>query len=362
MPFAQLLLTWYDQYKRALPWRETKDAYTIWVSEVILQQTRVEQGMKYFFRFMEAFPDVQALAQAPLQQLLHVWQGLGYYSRARNMHQAAREIAHQQQGRMPQTYQEWLKVKGVGPYTAAAIASIVTSQPVAALDGNAYRVISRIFAIEHGFESSAEKKAFFVLATGLMDQSRPGDFNQALMDFGSLICKPAAPRCEECPFNRECRALLHDAVMKYPVRKKKNPPRTRYFNYFLFIDSHHQIFWVQKRQNDDIWKDLYELPLVETPAEADSGQIMLSAQWAAAFSQPERFCFLGDPVRLTHKLTHQTIQASFFFVEIFSAKKLNFGKHLVEVTYKDFGQMPKSRLMQRFFDSPRVSKLLNNAV
>ncbi len=359
MPFSQLLLSWYDQHKRDLPWRQTNDPYTIWVSEIILQQTRVDQGMKYFFRFMDAFPHVQALAQAPLQQLLQVWQGLGYYSRARNMHLGAREIVEYHQGNMPRTYQQWLQVKGVGPYTAAAIASIVSNQVVAALDGNGYRVMARIFAVEHGFESAAHKKSFFNLATSLIDPDRPGDFNQALMDFGSLICKPAAPRCEECPFNRECLALQNDAESNYPIRRKKTPPRTRYFNYFLFFDPHNQWFWVQKRHEDDIWKDLYELPLIETPAASASGGDLLDSQLAAHHTGSERFCFQGDPVRLTHKLTHQTIQASFFIVEVFSAKKLNFGKHLIRVSYDDFGKMPKSRLIQRFLNNPRIVQLLN---
>lgn len=362
MSFSQTLLAWYDQNKRILPWRNTKDPYTIWVSEIILQQTRVDQGMKYFFSFMDAFPDVQALAQAPLQQLLHVWQGLGYYSRARNMHLAARGIVFNNNNQMPVTYHEWLQLKGVGPYTAAAIASIVSGQVVAALDGNGYRVLGRIFAVQHGFESAAEKKAFFKLACSLIDHSRPGDFNQALMDFGSMICKPAAPRCDACPFNPGCLALKSDQVLQYPIRRKKSPPRVRHFNYYLILDPLDHTFWVQKRQGNDIWKDLYELPLVETPEASTAGNLFMSLKGAPQQAENDTFRLQGHPHVLTHKLTHQTILASIFIVEVSSSKKLYFSEPFVRVSYDDFEKMPKSRLMQRFFNNSKVIRLLNHKV
>jgi A/G-specific adenine glycosylase len=265
MHFSQRLLWWYHQNGRPLPWRETKDPYAIWISEIILQQTRVDQGLGYYLRFMEAYPDVHSLARAPLDELLRLWQGLGYYSRARNLHQAALQLVEEHGGKLPQSFQGWLQVKGVGPYTAAAIASIAFNEAVPALDGNVFRVLARLFAIEHGFETAAEKAAFRSLAQDLMDAEHSGDFNQAMMDFGALVCKPAAPDCASCPFNRECLALARDKVTQFPVRKKKAAPRLRYFNYFLFFLKGEKTFPVQQRGSGDIWEKLYELPLIGNP-------------------------------------------------------------------------------------------------
>lgn len=351
MHFSSRLLQWYGQHGRSLPWRLTNNAYVVWITEVILQQTRVDQGMEYYFRFMEAFPDVAALASAPEDKVLRLWQGLGYYSRARNLHQAARQILEQRNGKLPETYKEWLQVRGVGPYTAAAIASIAFNEVVPALDGNVYRVIARLFAIDEKIDTGKGKKVFEEVAAELIDQKNPGDFNQAMMDFGATVCKPAAPPCNDCIFNRECLALLHDKVEKYPVRKPKKTVRTRHFNYFyFFIEDKNdlRLFFVIKRITNDIWKNLFELPLVETNDELNAEAIQDLPEWKDWFPDNKGFVLTGTPLQFRHQLTHQTINAKFFSVKISPEKAHNFNSDFLKVDHAKFESMPKSRLTLLF--------------
>jgi A/G-specific adenine glycosylase len=351
MHFSSRLLQWYAQHGRSLPWRQTNDPYIVWITEIILQQTRVEQGIEYFFRFIETFPDVAALASAPEEKVLRIWQGLGYYSRARNLHQAARQIMEQRNGKLPETYKEWLQVRGVGPYTAAAIASIAFNEVVPALDGNVYRVIARLFAIDEKIDTRKGKKVFEEVAAELIDQKNPGDFNQAMMDFGATVCKPAAPLCNECMFNRECLAFLRDEAEKYPVKQPKKLARTRHFNYFYFFieEKNDQcFFFVIKRKTNDIWKNLFELPMVETKEELKMEAIQELPGWKDWFPDSKGFVLSGSLLFFRHKLTHQTIHAKFFSVKILPEIANIFNRNFIRVNHAKFESMPKSRLTLLF--------------
>lgn len=351
MSFSTRLLEWYSGHGRSLPWRETRDPYVVWVTEIIFQQTRIDQGMEYFHRFLEAFPDVVRLASAPEDQVLRLWQGLGYYSRARNLHRAAREIVDHRGGKLPDSFSEWMKVPGVGPYTAAAIASIAFNEVVPAVDGNVYRVLARMFALEESTETGKGKKVFHEIASQLISHDDPGSFNQAMMDFGATICKPAAPLCRECIFNYECLALARDDVAHFPVKKTPKPVRNRYFNYFFFFfeDGEGQRnFPVRQRDGKDIWKNLYELPLIETPRETSLEEIVNHPEWKARFPAKADWVLNGPPYSHSHRLTHQLIHAKFFSLRVSREKAFTFTEDFFLVDGKAFELMPKSRLTLLF--------------
>jgi A/G-specific adenine glycosylase len=342
-----------------LPWRESKDPYKIWLSEIILQQTRMERGLLYYDKFVDAFPDVHTLAAASEEQVLRLWQGLGYYTRARNLHAAAREIAFNRQGVFPETYEEWIKLKGVGPYTAAAIASIAFDVPVPALDGNAYRILSRLFAVEESIDSPAGKKILADIANTLIDCHDPGGFNQAMMDFGSMVCKPGKPACMSCMFNRECLAFLKDKVAHYPVKRQKEKTKQRYFNYFFILLPAHTGgpgFFVQKRQGQDIWKHLYEWPLTETRSPATLDTALLGASWYGA-CQPvdHNLSVNGIPVKLTHQLTHQTIHATFWVIQADPSCEEKMVQHFLFVNAEEFEDLAKPRLIENAYRLIRAS-------
>ena len=259
--FATTIERWYNEHKRDLPWRETTDPYQIWISEIILQQTRVAQGYAYFLRFMERFPTVKSLAEAPEDEVMRLWQGLGYYSRARNLHEAARMIASREDG-FPKTYEEVRSLKGIGEYTAAAICSFAYGLPYAAVDGNVYRVLSRWLGIDTPIDTATGKKLFSKWANQLLDTQHPGLYNQAIMDFGALQCLPQSPDCSTCPLEVSCVARKEGCVDKLPVKSHRTKVLPRYFNY-IYVRAGAFTF-IHKRTDDDIWKNLYELPLVES--------------------------------------------------------------------------------------------------
>ncbi len=351
MNFSNRLLSWYAQNGRKLPWREQVNPYHIWISEIILQQTRIEQGIDYYYRFIKAFPDVQSLAEAPLDEVLRLWQGLGYYSRARNLHYAAQHIVSVQGGLLPGSYTHWLEVKGVGNYTAAAIASIAYKEPVAALDGNAYRVFSRIFAVKEVIDTAKGKKAFLELAREILDEQNPGDFNQAVMDFGALVCKPVNPLCHECLFNRECLAFLQKKVHEFPLRKKKTSIRERYFHYFYFYypeKDRQPVFFIYKRIGNDIWKNLYELPLLETSQPLSSVELTSTDWWKRFFPDGQGYTFTHAPVFFRHLLTHQKIHANFYAVQLNPSKTNTFEKVFRKINLEAFDALPKSGLTLRY--------------
>lgn len=267
MTFAQILLKWHKKNSRTLPWKKDKDPYKIWISEIILQQTRVAQGLPYYERFIQRFPDIHSLASAPEDELMQLWQGLGYYSRARNLHYSAKLIVDKWDSRFPDNYRDILTLKGIGPYTAAAIASFAFDENKAVVDGNVIRVLSRIFEIETPFDSTKGKKIFQEKADQLIDEKNAGAYNQAIMDFGATLCLPRNPVCQSCPFNDRCKAKRKDKIDALPIRSKSIQRKKRYFTFWVLENEERQ-FPIKKRGLDDIWKSLYEFPLIEMDPEA----------------------------------------------------------------------------------------------
>jgi A/G-specific adenine glycosylase len=258
----QGLIEWYSHNKRDLPWRNTQNSYNIWVSEIILQQTRVNQGPNYYYRFIDRYPDIESLANSNIDDLLKVWQGLGYYSRARNMHHTAQDIVNNYNGKFPSDYHELIKLKGIGDYTASAMASISFDQPTPVLDGNVFRVIARIFGISESTQSITSRKHFKKILHELIKNENPGIFNQAIMEFGALQCIPKNPDCKNCPLNSVCFAYNKNSVADFPAKKRKVKQKVRYFNYLYII--YNDFTFIEKRTKNDIWKLLYQFPLLET--------------------------------------------------------------------------------------------------
>jgi len=308
------LKAWYKQNKRDLPWRHTKDPYPVWLSEIILQQTRVAQGMPYYFKFIEAFPTVFHLAKAPQQKVLKLWQGLGYYSRARNLHAAAKEIVKEQKGVFPSSFNELKKLKGVGDYTAAAISSFCFNKPHAVVDGNVFRVLSRLYAIDTPINSTVGKKQFTQLANELLDKKDPGTFNQALMEFGAQYCVPANPDCANCIFKNECAAGSTGKAREFPVKIGKTKITTRYLEYF-FISEKNKTY-IQKRGGGDIWQNLYQLPVLEFLAKRGRAEILKKFGQEILGRPNTHFTVKKISAIKTHQLSHQKILARFWQIEL----------------------------------------------
>lgn len=318
MEFSNSLLHWYLQNKRDLPWRNTSHPYPIWLSEIMLQQTRVAQGLPYFLSFMDAFPTVFDLAKADEEQVLKLWQGLGYYSRARNMHKTAQIIAFDLNGNFPNNYNDLLKLKGIGEYTAAAIASFAFNEVVPVVDGNVYRVLSRYFDVETDIASSSARKEFTALAKELIPNDNPALFNQAIMEFGALQCVPKNPNCEICIFNSSCAALQKKKVAELPVKLKKTKVTNKYFNYLVFLDESNTTI-INKRTEKGIWHNLYEFPIIETENEMDFD--VLSKLVHENYSNLEiRDISIYNENQIIHKLSHQKLHINFYKVEV--SKKL----------------------------------------
>ena len=314
MEFSNSLLHWYLQNKRDLPWRNTTNPYPIWLSEIMLQQTRVAQGMPYFLSFMDAFPTVLHLAKANEEQVLKLWQGLGYYSRARNMHKTAQIIAFDYNEKFPDNYLDLLKLKGVGEYTAAAIASFAYNEIVPVVDGNVYRVLARYFNIETDIASATAKKEFTALANELIPKDNPALFNQAIMEFGALQCVPKNPNCEICIFNSSCAALQLKKVHLLPVKLKKTKVTNRYFNYLVFLDSNNKTL-LNKRTEKGIWQNLYEFPVIETNEEVTLETILETIK--SDFPEKKTVSIMKyNDNQIVHKLSHQKLHIDFYKVEI----------------------------------------------
>jgi A/G-specific adenine glycosylase len=341
--FRKILLLWYDSHKRDLPWRDAITPYNVWISEIILQQTRINQGIHYYNRFIEKYPDVLSLASASEEDVLKMWQGLGYYSRARNLHFASKQILIEYKGVFPTHFQEIKKLKGVGEYTAAAIASIVFNEPVAAIDGNVYRVLSRIFAVDVLANSTSGKNYFKNLAAELIDPEFPGDFNQALMEFGALQCTPANPDCTVCPFQGNCLAFRNDKIKCYPVKKVKTQIRHRYFNYFVIEQGESILF--KKRVEQDIWKNLYDFPLIETDQPFTSEKLNRSDSLKQIF-QTEKITFIHVSDEISHLLSHQRIHARFYHVLPNSVKI--FPSHYRLINKKDIFGIPVPKIIEKY--------------
>ena len=313
MKFSKTLVQWYLHNKRDLPWRNSQNPYNIWLSEIILQQTRVDQGMAYYSKFIEHFPEVSKLAEASEEQVLKLWQGLGYYSRARNLHFSAKYISNELEGNFPVTFNEILKLKGVGDYTASAIASICFNEPTAVVDGNVYRVFARYFGIETPINSSKGIKEFKQLAQQLIDVNIPGTHNQAVMEFGARMCKPQNPDCHSCPLNNSCVSLSNNKVKELPVKDKKIKVRNRYFNY-LVIQTEDDKTKIVKREKG-IWLNLYEFPLIETLQEIDEKQLIQADLFNDLFNSLNVSIKLFNEDSVVHKLSHQHIYTKFWIVK-----------------------------------------------
>jgi len=321
MKFSKTLVQWYLHNKRDLPWRNSKNPYNIWLSEIILQQTRVDQGMAYYYKFMEHFPKVKNLAEASEEQVLKLWQGLGYYSRARNLHFSAKYIINELEGEFPTTYKDILKLKGVGDYTASAVASICFNEPTAVVDGNVYRVFARYFGIDTPINSSKGIKEFKELAQKLIDENIPGTHNQAVMEFGARMCKPQNPDCNSCPLNNSCIALSNNKVKELPVKDKKIKVRNRFFNY-LVIQTEDDKTKIVKREKG-IWLNLYEFPLIETVNEIDEKQLIEVHLFNDLFDSLAVSIKLFNKEVIVHKLSHQHIYTKFWIVKTPKSSKFS---------------------------------------
>lgn len=339
---TETLVKWYAENKRELPWRETVDPYRIWISEIILQQTRVVQGMEYYHRFIRRFPDVESLACASEDEVMKYWQGLGYYSRARNLHAAAKSM----NGRFPTTYQEVRALKGVGDYTAAAICSFAYNQPYAVVDGNVYRVLSRYFDIDTPIDSTEGKKLFAALADEMLDKTSPAVYNQAIMDFGAIQCTPQSPACMFCPLADSCMALSKGTVMQLPVKQHKTKTINRYFNY-IYVRMGVCTF-IHKRTEDDIWKNLFEFPLVETETDMPEEEFLKSSGFRSLFAEGEEFEVRQVMRNVKHVLSHRIIYTNFYEVVLPETSRSFSGYQRIPIA--DLEQYAVSRLVHAFIE------------
>jgi A/G-specific adenine glycosylase len=347
MQVTRTLLNWYKNHRRDLPWRHTTDPYHIWVSEIILQQTRIEQGLGYYMRFTERFPNVKKLAAASEEEVLKTWQGLGYYSRARNMHKAALTIVRTFNGQFPGTYDEIRKLTGIGDYTAAAIASLAFGLPCPVVDGNVLRFFSRYFGISDPIDSVKAKKDVHARAKNMMGDSDPGTFNQAIMEFGAMQCRPGIPDCGKCPLNDTCNAFLHHKVDKYPVKKKSPGQRKRYFHYLVMTgnDENGRYVYMKRRESEDIWRNLYDFPLVETLGPVTDDKLTALESWQKITG--------GFPLKIVHRspvikhiLSHQVIHTRFYRIDIPDNCTMPF----IKAGLSRIDLFPVPRLIEKFLE------------
>jgi A/G-specific adenine glycosylase len=342
-PISDKLISWYKKNKRDLPWRNITDPYKIWLSEIILQQTQVVQGLNYYIKFTETFPTVIDLANAPEDKVMRLWQGLGYYSRARNLHAAAKFIKANHKGKFPNTFESIKELKGVGDYTAAAVASFAFELPHAVVDGNVYRVLSRLFNLNTPINSSHGKKEFQLLADELLNKKQPALHNSAIMEFGALWCKPQNPKCEECPLQVQCLAFQNKTVALLPVKDKKIKIKNRYLHYFIF--NYKNNVYIQKRTAKDIWQNLYEFYLIETdePTEAD---LLLKNKELNKISS--NFDVKSVIATKKHILSHQHLYATFYEMNI--QNTIN-SKSLIKVKRSDLNNFALPQLIMKYLMS-----------
>jgi A/G-specific adenine glycosylase len=354
MEVKNKLISWYNQNKRQLPWRNSSDPYIVWVSEIILQQTRVGQGLEYFNRFVSRFPDIFSLASASEQEVLKYWQGLGYYSRARNMQITARAIVSEFNGVFPESSHELVKLKGIGPYTASAIASICFGEACPVVDGNVMRVIARYFGISLPVNSPQGQKAVFEAALQILDRGHAGTFNQAIMEFGALQCTPRRPDCLSCPLLSKCSAFHTKTVDLLPVKIKPGKPRVRHFNYLAIRHMNKQNnaeIYLHKRTGKDIWEGLYELPLIESLSAMEPDELFGSAGWTSVFGKlPLRILDYSEEYK--HQLSHQTIYARFVSVQMDEPPAGNQAWQKVEIRH--LHDYPIPRLIDKYFRKNKV--------
>ncbi|WP_299394950.1 A/G-specific adenine glycosylase [uncultured Gelidibacter sp.] len=342
MDFNKTLTLWYSVHKRNLPWRRTKNPYYIWLSEIILQQTQIAQGLPYYEAFVNKYPTIFDLANAQESDVLKLWQGLGYYSRARNLHATAKHIATNLNGVFPNTYKDLLKLKGVGDYTASAIASICYGEPTAVVDGNVYRVLSRYFGIDTPINSTNGIKEFKALATSLMDHDHPSDYNQAIMEFGAVQCKPKNPFCHTCPLNDSCVALQKNLIDQLPVKLKKTKVSTKYFNFLVPLSTDKKTIF-QKRAKKGIWQNLYQFPLIETDQKLKIADFKKHPSINSYFGDAPFEFSLYNNKDIVHKLSHQHLHTKFWIVEIDQLPQKG-------IPIKELKQHPTPILISNFID------------
>ena len=343
MNFAQILTHWYSVNKRNLPWRQTKNPYYIWLSEIIMQQTQIKQGLPYYEAFISNYPSVFDLANASEQDVLKLWQGLGYYSRARNLHASAKYIATELDGIFPSTYSEIIKLKGVGEYTASAISSICFDENHAVVDGNVYRVLSRYFGISTPINTTPGIKEFKALATALLQTTNPGDYNQALMEFGAIHCKPKNPYCSVCCFNDSCVALQKGQVKELPVKLKKTKITKKYFNFLVILSEDKKTIFEQ-RTSKGIWQNLYQFPLIESDTAIETDSFKAHASDLTHLKDQDFTCSMYNSNPIIHKLSHQHLYTTFWIIEVNTLKKES-------IPITELKKYPTSSLISNFIET-----------
>lgn len=343
--FKSIINSWYTEHKRDLPWRATKDPYKVWLSEIILQQTQVIQGLPYYKRFIQEFPTVFDLARASEEKVLKLWQGLGYYNRAHNLHYTAKTIASKHQGVFPDNYKDLIKLKGVGDYTASAIASICFKEPTAVLDGNVFRVLSRVLGINSPINSTVGRKIFKEKAEQLLDRSKPGHYNQGIMEFGALQCKPKKPLCMICPLQSECVAFQQGKVKELPVKLKKTKVKTRHLNYLVFVSSDLKTI-IRKRTGKGIWKHLYEFPVIETERELKQPHHFIKHKNFTDVTATNIKPFKEEP--LEHRLSHQKLMVKFWAHHIKELPKADKQKNEIKIQWSNIEKYPVPAVIHKF--------------
>ena len=342
------LINWYAQNHRDLPWRHNPTPYQVWLSEIILQQTRVSQGTDYYLRFIGKWPTVADLAKASEEEVLKMWQGLGYYSRARNLHKCAQQIMEQHEGQFPADFEQLRKLQGIGDYTAAAIASIAFNQPHAVVDGNVYRVLARLYDIDTPININEGKKTFAQLADNLLNNKHPGLHNQAMMEFGALHCTPKNPNCLLCPLQAQCFAFAHQTVMQRPVKLSKLKVSTSFFNYIVFRIN--GSVYLHKRSGNDIWKNLYDFPCIEAPKPMSIDEVLASKEFQQLLDNKPFTITKLSPV-FTHKLTHRTILAQFIEIKLEQKLLQIETKDLFLTAETELGSFPIPRLIDSYLNN-----------
>lgn len=340
-PISALLIAWYHQNKRNLPWRNSRNPYFIWLSEVILQQTRVDQGTAYYHKFTEKYPEVSDLAMASEEDVMLSWQGLGYYSRARNLHAAAKSVLTDHNGKFPNSYQEIRNLKGVGDYTAAAVASIAYDLPHAAVDGNVNRVVARLFQVEENPLLPPGKRKIQEISNLLLDQKAPGSYNQAMMELGATLCKPRNPSCDICPINQHCEAFANSRQHEFPVKGEKTKVKTRYLHFIIFNDDQNNVL-VTRRASNDIWKGLYQFPMIETKDSAELHELNIPGT--------ENLRLVKSKTDIRHLLTHRELIIGFYH---FEGKKLpiEFWNNYESVSLNRLNELAFPRAITRYLES-----------
>ena len=352
----QTLIEWYETHHRELPWRSHPTPYHVWLSEIILQQTRVNQGWDYFVRFTERWPELTDLAQASEAEVLKMWQGLGYYSRARNLLQCARQVVERHGGAFPRDYEQLRSLKGIGDYTAAAIASIAFDLPHAVVDGNVYRVLARLYDIDTPINNAKGIKLFAELADELLDRQHPGRHNQAMMEFGALQCTPKNPACLVCPLQSQCLAFAHGTVDQRPQKERRLKVRTRHFHYLVIRDGQGGIC-LHLRSDKDIWHNLYDFPCIESDRPLSPEEVVEEGKKRLMLPKDGLLIERISPT-FTHKLTHQTIVATFFEIKILSFLPIIQTNDILLASESELGTYPVPKLIDNYLH--HICKLQNN--